>query len=106
MQSPGALANRPAWLTAPLLLAVLAAASYRAAVESALAHGRDVEVALDLYRARLLEASRFPSARRLTQEQQQFELLCALLESYEADHGLEIHYARSTPAAAARPVDR
>jgi hypothetical protein len=93
-----ALAARPAWLLVPAALAALSAVSYRAAVESALAHGRDVEIALDLYRSLLLDASRFPPARRLSQERQQLDLLCELLETYTADHSIEVHYAKASGA--------
>ncbi|BEP14976.1 hypothetical protein acdb102_32870 [Acidothermaceae bacterium B102] len=87
-----ALAAHPAWLGVPGSLFVLGRLSYRAAVESALAHGVDVEVALDLFRERVLAAARLPEARRLAEERQQFGVLCDLLATYEDDHDIDFAF--------------
>jgi hypothetical protein len=49
------------------------------AVESALAHGRDIEVAIDLYRSKVLDIA--PAPASLSQERQEFTDLLALYES-------------------------
>jgi hypothetical protein len=82
------------WAVFVASMFLLAQLSYRAAVESGLAHGRDVEVAIDLYRALVLDATRMPVPRRLSQERRTFAQLQALLSSYQSDAPTDLEYRR------------
>jgi hypothetical protein len=62
--------------------------SYRAAIESALAHSGDVEVTFDVYRDLLLESARFVPAPSLQAEMQQFATLAKLYQAEDSDHGI------------------
>ena len=53
--NPDSTLQHPAWVLIPALLILLSRLSYRSAIESALAHGQDIEVALDFYREKVLE---------------------------------------------------
>jgi hypothetical protein len=75
----------PAWVLIPALLMILSRVSYRSAIESALAHGQDIEVALDLYRDKVLEQTRMPEPIDLRSERQLFGHLCSLLQQYHED---------------------
>lgn len=54
--SPIGMAHDPTWAFTCLALLALSWLSYRGAVESALAHGRDIEVTVDLYKGLLIDA--------------------------------------------------
>jgi hypothetical protein len=84
--------TNPGWLLLVAGLFVLSRMSYRAAIESALAHGQDVEVALDLYRGLVLDFTRMPRPKRLSHERRINHQLCALLETYDEEPELEIRY--------------
>ena len=58
---PASARRHPAWLIVVAGLFIFSRTSYRAAIESALAHGQDIEVTLDLYRDRVLEVCGCPS---------------------------------------------
>ena len=72
LSHPHSLPRHAGWLAVPVLLAVLARLAYRAAVESALAHASDLEVALDLYRTRVPDAMRLQRTRSLRADRAQF----------------------------------
>ena len=82
----------PAWLAVVAGLWLLGWLSYLSAVESALAHGQDIEVALDLHRGLVIEAMRLPPPPRLSQERRIFRRLCRLFQTYEAGHSIEFDY--------------
>jgi hypothetical protein len=84
--------THPGWILLVAGFCVLSRMSYRAAIESALAHGQDVEVALDLYRGLVLDITRMPRPKRLSHERQINHQLCALLETYDENRELEIRY--------------
>ena len=92
--NPHALARHFGWLAVPALLAVLARLAYRAAIESALAHASDLEVALDLYRTRVPDAMRMQRTRTLREDRAQFARLCGLLTTYDKDHRINFPLTR------------
>ncbi len=107
LSDPSALLRNWPWLFVVILLITLSVLSYQSAVESALAHGLDVEVALDLYRAKVVEGMRLPATDRLSQERRVLAKLSLLFESYSSDDGIELRYKRATgrrgsPAGAQR----
>lgn len=77
-----ALAQHPLWMVLALGVWVLARLSYSAAIESAIAHGSDLEVAIDLYRCRVVDAMRLPPTRKLSQERKVFGQLCRLFATH------------------------
>lgn len=85
------------WVLVPLALVVLARLSYRAAIESALAHAQDIEVALDLERGLVLEALRLPEPLRLSQERRMFLRVCRLLQTYSLDPSFDMQYRVHSP---------
>lgn len=90
---PASARRHPAWLIVVAGLFVLSRMSYRAAIESALAHGQDVEVTLDLYRDRVLEGTRMPEPRHLVQERRIFNKLCQFLSGeYDEKPEFDIQY--------------
>ena len=90
--NPASLKQYPAWLLVAVGLFALSGMSYRAAIESAFAHGQDIQVALDLYRDRVLEGMRMPEPRHLAEERQIFKQLCEFLGKYSEDHQFNIRY--------------
>jgi hypothetical protein len=82
-----ALTNR-SWLWLIALVFFAGWLSYRAAIESALAHSGDVEVTFDVYRDLLLESARFVPAPSLQAEMQQFATLAKLYQAEDSDHGI------------------
>jgi len=72
--------NHP-WLLVPAGVFVLARLSYQSAVESAIAQGVDLEVAIDLYRARVIDAMRLHSTVSLEHERRVFGELCELFQT-------------------------
>lgn len=81
MRSPAALVVNPLWLAVVISLFVLARLSYQSAVESAIAQGVDLEVAIDLYRARVIDAMRLLPTTSLEEERQVFRELCELFKT-------------------------
>ncbi|MDQ0375981.1 hypothetical protein [Cellulomonas humilata] len=101
----GALVRNWEWLTVPLGLVALSWLSYRGAIESALAHAVDIEVGLDLYRGRVIDAMRLPEPRRLSEERRQFAALMELFTSYEEDEDMDLVFRRA-PDVAPLPLRR
>ena len=101
-----ALAVNWEWWTVPTGLVLLSCLSYRGAIESALAHGSDIEVGLDLYRGRVTDAMRLPDPARLSEERSQFGALGYLFTSYSADDEFDLEYrgAAGVPSRRARRV--
>jgi hypothetical protein len=89
MRDASELAANWSWLLVVAGLLGLAYLSYKAAIESALAHGSDLEVALDLHRGLVIEAMRLPAPARLGEERRSFRWLCALLNTYDSNHGYD-----------------
>ncbi len=86
LTSSGVLVRHPielwhhlGWLLVVGLVVVLARLSYLAAIESAIAQGVDVEIAIDLYRDRVVDALRFLPAVSLSHERVVFGQVCDLL---------------------------
>jgi hypothetical protein len=84
-----ALHENPTWLLLVGMLFVSSWLSYRGAIESALAHGSDLEVAIDLYRDFLLDAARYGHATLLSQESRRLARLCKLYSSRNDKHGVD-----------------
>lgn len=97
--SPSGLVRHGAWALVPCVLVALAWLSYRGAVESALAHGRDIEVTVDLYKGLLLDALRLPEPRAVRHEQRLLAQVTAALETYDAPDVPDIRYRRPQVAA-------
>lgn len=98
-----AVSEYPLWLIVPAFLWLLSWLSYRSAIESALAHGTDLEVAIDLYRSRVISAMRLPTCSRLSEERRVFRRLCRLYTTYDKHHGFEFMF--QTPEATAQEAD-
>lgn len=99
-RSPMGMVRNPSWALACGALVALSWLSYRGAVESALAHGRDIEVTVDLYKGLLLDALRLPEPQAVRQEQRLLAQVTALLQTYEAPEVPDIQYRQ--PQAGAR----
>lgn len=84
IRNPTALFEHPLWMTVVPCIFVLARLSYQSAVESAIAQGVDLEVAVDLYRARVIDAMRLHPTVSLKEERQVFGELCELFETPSA----------------------
>ena len=96
LAQPHQLWDHPLWIGVVALIWLLARLSYLSAVESAIAHGLDVEVAIDLYRSRVIDAMRLPPTKRLSQERRVFGRLCHLFQTQRpTDQDLEF---RKEPA--------
>lgn len=96
--------RHPGWLILVGLLFLAGWLSYRAAIESALAHSLDVEVTLDLYRDYLLDAMRMPQVSLLSTEARQFEQLANLYKADSPDHGIQYTlHSRNLTAPTAPP---
>lgn len=80
-RNPAALLVNPLWLAVVASIFVLARLSYQSAVESAIAQGLDLEVAIDLYRARVIDAMRLHPTTSLVEERQVFDELCVLFQT-------------------------
>lgn len=93
---PIATWRHPGWLVLVAAVWGLAWLSYMAAVESALAHGVDVEVAIDLHRDLVVQAMRLQPTERLSQERRVFRTLNRLFLAYEPGHGIELRYRTPT----------
>lgn len=105
---PVAAWTHPGWLLLVASLWGLAWLSYRAAIESALAHGLDVEVAIDLHRDLVVQAMRLAPTERLSQERRVFRTLNRLFLAYESGHGIELHFegrSSTSSASTVRPGD-
>lgn len=89
---PHGVTQHPSWLAVVAVMFLLAQLSYRGAVESALAHGRDIEVAIDLYRGRVLDNARLPLPDRLSDERVRFGELIGLYRSDEPDVPEDLTY--------------
>jgi hypothetical protein len=87
-----ALRSSPVWILVPFGLWVLSWLSYKAAVESALAHGIDLEVAIDLHRSLVLRAMRLPPTTRLSEERRLFKRLSRFFITYDPNHGYELEF--------------
>ena len=74
------LAKNPLWILVVLAVFILARLSYQSAVESAIAQGVDLEVAIDLYRARVIDAMRLYPTESLEAERVVFRELCDLFQ--------------------------
>lgn len=98
--NPTGVLEHPGWLVVVAAMFLLAQLSYRGAVESALAHGRDIEVAIDLYRSKVLDIAHLPVPTSLSQERQEFTDLIALYNSDSADEPAEMLYRTEPPPAA------
>lgn len=81
LHDPSGLWENPSWAALVGGLWVLSRLSYLAAVESAVAHGLDVEVAIDLYRARVVDAMRLPMPAKMSHERRLFRRLCRLFQA-------------------------
>ncbi|MGG5259081.1 hypothetical protein [Phycicoccus avicenniae] len=93
-----ALQNPRWWLVVGAIWA-LAWLSYHAAVESAVAHGLDIEVAFDLYRSYVVEAMRLPASSTLSEERRVLAGLTTLFETYDETHDIELIYRKDHPVA-------
>lgn len=96
------LRKNPEWLGIVGALFLLAWLSYRAALESALAHGQDIEVGLDLYRGRVVEAMRLPESACLSEERMQFAALGTLFTTYVLDETFDLDFGKPPATAASR----
>jgi hypothetical protein len=83
-----ALVKNPLWIIVVLAIFILARLSYQSAVESAIAQGVDLEVAIDLYRARVIDAMRLYPTESLEAERQVFRELCDLFQDPASTHEL------------------
>lgn len=81
IRDPAALLGHPLWLAVVACTLVLARLSYQSAVESAIAQGVDLEVAIDLYRARVIDAMRLHPTVSLQEERRVFGELCELFQT-------------------------
>jgi hypothetical protein len=90
------LVRNPGWVLIVALLWLLAWLSYLAAIESAIAHGIDIEVAIDLHRHLVVDAMRLPSTTRLSEDRRVFKKLCRLFVTYDPDHGFEFEFRDPT----------
>lgn len=86
------LVRNPTWLLVVAMLWLLAWLSYLAAIEAAVAHGIDVEVAIDLHRHLLIDAMRLPGTARLSEERRLFKRLCRLFATDDPNHGFELEF--------------
>lgn len=76
-----ALLKHPLWVAVVVGIFVLARLSYQSAVESAIGQGVDLEVAIDLYRARVIDAMRLSPTVSLHEEREVFGELCELFRT-------------------------
>lgn len=97
VRDPQAALANPRWIFVVGAIWFLAWLSYRAAVESAVAHGVDIEVAFDLYRATVVDAMRLPAATTLSEERRVFAGLTTLFTTYDETHDIELIYRRESP---------
>jgi hypothetical protein len=81
MRNPAALSANPLWLAVAASIFALARLSYQSAVESAIAQGVDLEVAIDLYRSRVVDAMRLYPTTSLEEERRVFGELCELFQT-------------------------
>ncbi|MFC8304383.1 hypothetical protein ACFUCV_11940 [Specibacter sp. NPDC057265] len=81
IRDPAALLEHPLWLAVMIGTLLLARLSYQSAVESAIAQGVDLEVAIDLYRARVIDAMRLHPTVSLDEERRVFGELCELFQT-------------------------
>jgi len=99
LRDVAALLENPLWLAVVASVFLLARLSYQSAVESAIAHGVDLEVAIDLYRARVIDAMRLYPTVSLKQERRVFRELSGLFrESSPSDRNL--HFVATARAGA------
>jgi hypothetical protein len=84
LRHPHDLWTQPLWAALVCGIWLLARLSYASAVEAAIAHGLDVEVAVDLYRSRVVDAMRLPAPAKLSQERRVFRRLCRLFQTHGA----------------------
>lgn len=82
LAEPSALLTHPLWVVMVLAVCVLARLSYSSAVESAIAHGSDIEIVVDLYRSLVIDAMRLPAAQRMSEERRTFRRLCRLFQTH------------------------
>ncbi|PIE27725.1 MAG: hypothetical protein CSA58_02710, partial [Micrococcales bacterium] len=82
LHSPTGLVEHPFWALLIVGIWSLARLSYLSAVESAIAHGLDVEVAIDLYRAKVIDAMRLPLPDKMSRERRVFRRLCGLFRTH------------------------
>jgi hypothetical protein len=81
MRDLAALFEHPLWMAVVAGIFMLARLSYQSAVESAIAQGVDLEVAIDLYRARVIDAMRLHPTGSLKEERRVFGELCELFQT-------------------------
>lgn len=96
------LVENPLWVLVPVGIFVLARLSYQSAVESAIAHGGDLEVAVDLYRARVIDAMRL---RPTTSLQQEIHLFSELTELFQSTSPSDLDLRFDPNARAGGPQD-
>ncbi|MFG6490816.1 hypothetical protein [Microbacterium sp. P03] len=96
------LATYPLWVLVPVGIFVLARLAYQSAVESAIAHGGDLEVAVDLYRARVIDAMRL---RPTTSLQQEIDVFGELTELFQSTSPSELDLNFDPKARAGGPAD-
>ena len=89
---PVKAADNWGWVAIVAAVWLLAWLSYQSAIESAIAHGLDIEVALDLHRSLVVSAMRLPEPARLSSEQRVLTMLCRLYRTYDEDHKIELHF--------------
>jgi len=94
---PAALWQNPTWMLVPVGVFVLARLSYQSGVESAIAQGVDLEVAIDLYRARVIDAMRLHPTVSLEQERRVFRELCELFQT-PSPSSRNLHFKSSARA--------
>lgn len=99
LRDPQATLQNPRWLLVVGAVWVLAWLSYHAAVESAVAHGLDIEVAFDLYRSYVVDAMRLPASTTLSEERRVLAGLTILFETYDEKHDIELIYRNDQTAA-------
>jgi hypothetical protein len=98
--------QNPKWLLVVGAIWVLAWLSYHAAVESAVAHGLDIEVAFDLYRSYVVDAMRLPASSTLSEERRVLAGLTTLFETYDETHDIELIYRKDRTAVDPGAYDR
>ena len=81
IREPAALLENPLWTAVVACVFLLTRLSYQSAVESAIAQGVDLEVAIDLYRTRVIDAMRLHPTVSLEGERRVFRALCELFQT-------------------------
>lgn len=89
LTDPGQAVQNSTWIALVAGLWLLAVLSYFAAIESAVAHGVDVEVAMDLHRHLVIQAMRLTQPTLLSRERRLMRRMCTFFQTYDEDHTME-----------------